>query len=99
MEYRKKFWYGMEWTIFRMEWKKIACMEYGKISFHSISYHALFASHQAQKITVLFGKDFCIFFAHFHSLKRSRAQCSYSTQAKTFFALPLPGFYHTEINI
>ena len=30
------FWYGME-----MEWKKIACMEYGKIVFHSIPYHAL----------------------------------------------------------
>ena len=30
------FWYGME-----MEWKKIASMEYGKIVFHSISYHAL----------------------------------------------------------
>ena len=28
------FWYGME-----MEWKKIASMEYGKIVFHSISYH------------------------------------------------------------
>ena len=30
------FWYGME-----MEWKKIASMEYGKIIFHSIPYHAL----------------------------------------------------------
>ena len=30
------FWYGME-----MEWKKIASMEYGKIFFHSIPYHAL----------------------------------------------------------
>ena len=30
------FWYGME-----MEWKKIANMEYGKIVFHSIPYHAL----------------------------------------------------------
>ena len=30
------FWYGM-----KMEWKKIASMEYGKIVFHSISYHAL----------------------------------------------------------
>ena len=30
------FWYGME-----MEWKKIASMEYGKIVFHSIPYHAL----------------------------------------------------------
>ena len=31
----------MEWKIFGMEWKKIASMEYGKIVFHSISYHAL----------------------------------------------------------
>ena len=30
------FQYGME-----MEWKKIASMEYGKIVFHSIPYHAL----------------------------------------------------------
>ena len=30
------FWYGIE-----MEWKKIAGMEYGKIVFHFISYHAL----------------------------------------------------------
>ena len=30
------FWYGME-----TEWKKIASMEYGKIVFHSIPYHAL----------------------------------------------------------
>ena len=30
------FCYGME-----MEWKKIASMEYGKIVFHSIPYHAL----------------------------------------------------------
>ena len=35
-------WY-MEWKIFgmEMEWKKIASMEYEKIVFHSISYHAL----------------------------------------------------------
>ena len=32
----KIFWYGME-----MEWKKIARMEYGKIVFHFIPYHAL----------------------------------------------------------
>ena len=37
MEYGiEDFWYGME-----MEWKKIARMEYGKIVFHSIPYHAL----------------------------------------------------------
>ena len=33
------FRYGME-----MEWKKIASMEYGKIVFHSIPYHALVSS-------------------------------------------------------
>ena len=30
----------MEWKIFSMEWKKIASMEYEKIIFHSIPYHA-----------------------------------------------------------
>ena len=40
MEYGlEDFWYGME-----MEWKKIASMEYGKIVFHSIPYHALLLS-------------------------------------------------------
>ena len=38
-------WYGsIEWNMeenFSMEWKKIARMEYGKIVFHSIPYHAL----------------------------------------------------------
>ena len=33
--------FSMEWKIFGMEWKKIANMEYGKIVFHSIPYHAL----------------------------------------------------------
>ena len=33
--------WNMEWKIFSMEWKKIASMEYGKIIFHSIPYHAL----------------------------------------------------------
>ena len=33
--------WNMEWKIFGMEWKKIASMEYGKIIFHSTSYHAL----------------------------------------------------------
>ena len=47
MEHGRKFWYGMEygmedfWYGMEMEWKKIACMEYGKIVFHFISYHAL----------------------------------------------------------
>ena len=33
--------WNMEWKIFSMEWKKIASMEYGKIIFYSIPYHAL----------------------------------------------------------
>ena len=37
MEYgMEDFWYGTE-----MEWKKMASMEYGKIGFQSIPYHAL----------------------------------------------------------
>ena len=37
MEYgMEDFRYGME-----MEWKNIASMEYGKIVYHSIPYHAL----------------------------------------------------------
>ena len=39
------FWYGME-----MEWKKIASMEYGKIVFHSIPYHALPVSAQQHQL-------------------------------------------------
>ena len=50
--------WNMEWKIFRMEWKKIARMEYGKIVFHSIPYHALFvktkqARSQKQKAAVI----------------------------------------------
>ena len=33
--------WNMKWKIFSMEWKKIASLEYGKILFHSIPYHAL----------------------------------------------------------
>ena len=33
--------FNLEWKIFSMERKKIASMEYGKIVFHSIPYHAL----------------------------------------------------------
>ena len=41
MEYgMEDFWYGME-----MEWKKIASMEYGKIVFHSIPFHALHSDY------------------------------------------------------
>ena len=47
MEYGRKSYYGMNygmedfWYGMEMEWKKIARMEYGKIVFHSIPYHAL----------------------------------------------------------
>ena len=33
--------WNMERKIFSVEWKKIASMEYGKIVFHFIPYHAL----------------------------------------------------------
>ena len=33
--------WNMEWKALSMEWKKIVSMEYGKIVFHSIPYHAL----------------------------------------------------------
>ena len=41
MEWNMEEYFSMEWKIFGMEWKKIASMEYGKIVFHSIAYHAL----------------------------------------------------------
>ena len=43
--------WNMEWKIFGMEWKKIASMEYGKIVFHSIPFHAL--PHTASHYPVL----------------------------------------------
>ena len=36
--------WNTEWKNFRMEWKKIAGMDYGKIIFYSISYHALMSN-------------------------------------------------------
>ena len=33
--------WNIEWKIVSMEWKKIASMEYGKIVFNSIPYHAM----------------------------------------------------------
>ena len=47
MVYGKKFWYQMQYGVgnfqygMEMEWKKIAKMKYGKIVFHSITYHPL----------------------------------------------------------
>ena len=45
MEEHVSMGWNMEWKIFGMEWKmeqkKIVTMEYGKIVFHSISYHVL----------------------------------------------------------
>ena len=29
--------FSVEWKIFSMKWKKIACMEYQKIFFHAMS--------------------------------------------------------------
>ena len=40
MEWNVEENFRVEWKIFGMEWKKIARMEYGKIVFHSIPYHA-----------------------------------------------------------
>ena len=56
MEYgMEDFWYGME-----MEWKKIASMEYGKIVFHSIPYHALSMGRERssieQHMNAIFGR-------------------------------------------
>ena len=46
MEYgMEDFWYGME-----MEWKKISSMEYGKIVFHSIPYHAVTAGTVVRQV-------------------------------------------------
>ena len=46
--------YGMEdlWYRMEMEWKKIASMEYGKIVFHSIPYHALLPKHKKTTIAM-----------------------------------------------
>ena len=41
MEWNMEENFSMEWKILGMEWKKIAGMEYGKIVFHFIPYHAL----------------------------------------------------------
>ena len=41
MEWNMEENFSMEWKISGMEWKKIASMEYGKIVFHFIPYHAL----------------------------------------------------------
>ena len=44
MEWNMEEKFSMEWNMeenFSMEWKKISSMEYGKIVFHSIPYHAL----------------------------------------------------------
>ena len=46
MRYGRKFQHGME-----MEWKKIASKEYGKIVFHSISFHTMpCGQHKSKKI-------------------------------------------------
>ena len=40
--------FSMEWKILGMEWKKIASMEYEKIVFYSIPYHALLLRHKVK---------------------------------------------------
>ena len=41
MEWNMEENFSMERKIFGMKWKKITSMEYGKIVFYSIPYHAL----------------------------------------------------------
>ena len=62
--------WNMEWKILSMEWKKIASMEYGKIVFHSIPYHALYVNDTLLKLTLannrmkntsFINKLFCLF--------------------------------------
>ena len=67
MEYGRKFLYGMVcgmedfWYGMEMEWKKIASMEYGKIVFHSIPYHALPVTPKILVITPEFVSKNCFF--------------------------------------
>ena len=61
------FWYGME-----MEWKKIASMEYGKIVFHSISYHALTGSGYHEHTNPLFYRAKCLKLKHIYSLETAK---------------------------
>ena len=49
MEEKFSMEWNMEWKIFSMEWKKIAVMEYGKIIFHFIPYHALIFKRSSKK--------------------------------------------------
>ena len=49
MEWNMEENFSMEWKIFSMEWKKIAVMEYGKIIFHFIPYHALIFKRSSKK--------------------------------------------------
>ena len=48
MEWNMEENFSMERKIFGMEWKKITRMEYGKIVFYSIPYHALLKRHAAE---------------------------------------------------
>ena len=45
MEWNMEENFSMEWKSFSMDWKIIASMEYGKIVFHSVPYHALLFVH------------------------------------------------------
>ena len=44
-----------------MEWKKIASMEFGKIVFHSIPYHALVAGRQQRRDPLYPGVEINLF--------------------------------------
>ena len=57
------FWYGVE-----MEWKKISSIEYGKIVFHSIPYHALQPASTQNLVVV--GKKMYIFSVLFRALTK-----------------------------
>ena len=57
MEWNMEENFSMEWKIFGMEWKKIASMEYGKIVFHSIPYHALLAALRCKLLFTLLIKS------------------------------------------
>ena len=58
--------FSMEWV---MEWKKIASMEYGKIVFLSIPYHALFAG-----VVWCSRSGFTLHFAFFHEKQSSKTK-------------------------
>ena len=53
MEWNMEETFSKEWKIFSMEWQNIACMEYGKIVFHSMPCYSFIHRH------LLFGVALC----------------------------------------